>query len=63
MFGFGKSKKASLQNPIADDAENTLEAREAELDELDLKIEEALLDIFEESRNRRFKLPSSARRK
>ena len=59
MLGFGKNKKINSDGGLSTDSR--LEEREAELDGLDLKIEETLADIFEESRNRKFKLPKSAK--
>ena len=61
MFGFGKNRKKRYGADSLTDGENTVSSREAELDALDMKIEETLTDIFEESRNRKYKLPKSAK--
>ena len=63
MFGFGKNRKKRYDTYSLTDVENTVSSREAELDALDMKIDETLTDIFEESRNRKYKLPKSAKMK
>jgi len=63
MFIFGKRKRrGSYRSGDGQGRETRLDTAEAELDSLDMKIEEKLHDIREESRDRRFKLPRSARK-
>ncbi len=62
MLGFGKRKRRT--GPDGDTAEggNILTSAEAELDSLEVKIEEKLIDIREESRDRKYKLGRAAKR-
>lgn len=63
MSIFGKRKRRSPYSPYDGRGANTLDAAEAELLSLDMKIEDKLLDIKEESRDRKFRLPRSLMRR
>ncbi len=60
---FGKRKKQAPYMPDGGRGVKNLDAAEAELLSLDMKIEEKLYDLKEESRNRKFKLPRSYRKR
>ncbi|MBQ7363832.1 MAG: hypothetical protein IJW48_05230 [Clostridia bacterium] len=65
MLIFGKRKERNPYRAPSRDGRglNTVEEAEAGLDSLDMKIEEKLADIYEESRDGKFKLKRRYRKK
>ena len=60
---FGRRKERDPFEVYSEEREDMITDAESELEALDRQIEEKLIEIREESRERRFKIPRALRRK
>ena len=60
---FGRRKERDPFEVYSEEREDKITDAESELEALDRQIEEKLIEIREESRERRFKIPRALRRK